>query len=263
MGSKKNKTTSVTVTTPNNPSWLESGVSGLMQRAQATGAGDPYQFTPGANSYQTEAAEGARALGEAIAPQIKSASLLDGLESYMSPYRNDVLGSAMADFDAEAGKTRLAQDLALAGSGAFGGSGASLARSLTEGELARARNTQLSGLLDQMFTRGATLSNNDADRRQAAATVNAQLEAGNRDQLLAALRLQGERGDALRQAEYERAQAPLNLASWEAAIQAGLPLSLFSGQTSNSHSTEKLGSSVFEDIQNGVRTAAAVASLAG
>jgi hypothetical protein len=81
----------------------------------------------------------------------------------------------MGDYDAEAGRRRAAQDLEMAGQGAFGGSGAALTRSLTEGELARGRNSRLAGLLDQMFAQGASLSAGDADRRQQASTAAAQL----------------------------------------------------------------------------------------
>lgn len=111
--------------------------------------------------------------GMGEAPQ--AASVLDRLSSYMTPFRDQVLAAAMDDYDAEAGRRRAVQDLELAGQGAFGGSGAALTRSLTEGELARGRNSRLAGLLDQMFTQGAGLAAGDADRRQQASTAAAQL----------------------------------------------------------------------------------------
>jgi hypothetical protein len=112
-------------------------------------------------------------IGRGEAPQ--AASVLDNLSAYMTPFRDQVLGAAMDDYDAEAGRRRAAQDLELAGQGAFGGSGAALTRSLTEGELARGRNSRLAGLLDQMFAQGAGLASGDADRRQQASTAAAQL----------------------------------------------------------------------------------------
>jgi hypothetical protein len=112
-------------------------------------------------------------IGRGEAPQ--AASVLDNLSAYMTPFRDQVLKAAMDDYDAEAGRRRAAQDLDLAGQGAFGGSGAALTRSLTEGELARGRNSRLAGLLDQMFAQGASLSAGDADRRQQASTAAAQL----------------------------------------------------------------------------------------
>jgi hypothetical protein len=111
--------------------------------------------------------------GRGEVPQ--AASVLDNLSAYMTPFRDQVLAAAMGDYDAEAGRRRAAQDLELAGQGAFGGSGAALTRSLTEGELARGRNSRLAGLLDQMFAQGASLSAGDADRRQQASTAAAQL----------------------------------------------------------------------------------------
>ena len=111
--------------------------------------------------------------GTGEAPQ--AASVLDRLSSYMTPFRDQVLAAAMDDYDAESGRRRAAQDLELAGQGAFGGSGAALTRSLSEGELARGRNSRLAGLLDQMFTQGAGLASGDADRRQQASTAAAQL----------------------------------------------------------------------------------------
>lgn len=261
MGSKKTKSSSVSVSTPNNPAWVEPGVANLFQRSQQLGSSDPHQFVPGANTYQTDAAQRAQELTRQAAPQIQTASLLDGLDNYMSPYRDDVVSAAMADFDTEAARTRIAQELALAGAGAFGGSGAALTKSLTEGELSRARNTQASTLLDQMFNRAATLSGDDANRRQSAALANAQLEAANRDQQLAATQLQGERGDVLRQADYELAQAPLSLASWEAAIQAGLPLSLFQGNTTKSDSTTKDTDSPLDMLQKAVNIASGLAPM--
>lgn len=116
---------------------------------------------------------GARLEGRGEVPQ--AASVLDNLTAYMTPFRDQVLKAAMDDFDAEAGRRRATQDLELAGQGAFGGSGAALTRSLTEGELARGRNSALAGLLDQMFAQGASLSAGDADRRQQASTAAAQL----------------------------------------------------------------------------------------
>ncbi|AWM77084.1 hypothetical protein [Phenylobacterium parvum] len=116
---------------------------------------------------------GARLEGRGEVPQ--AASVLDNLSAYMTPFRDQVLAAAMGDYDAEAGRRRAAQDLEMAGQGAFGGSGAALTRSLTEGELARGRNSRLAGLLDQMFAQGASLSAGDADRRQQASTAAAQL----------------------------------------------------------------------------------------
>ena len=133
--------------------------------APTFGAADTYGAAAG------QAATGQAAMGRAAGAQ--AASLLDNLESYMSPYRRQVVDSALADFDFGAGQTRAQQDLDLAGSGAFGGSGAALTRSMTEDALARGRATTSANILDQMFQRGATLSADDANRRQQVSLANA------------------------------------------------------------------------------------------
>lgn len=154
--------------------WNVDGAADLMRGvarhdaktyAPTFGAADSY----GAVTGQT--AIGQAAMGRSTGAQ--AASLLDNLDSYMSPYRRQVVDSALADFDYSAGQTRAQQDLELAGSGAFGGSGAALTRSMTEDALSRGRATTSANLLDQMFQRGAALSADDANRRQQVSLANA------------------------------------------------------------------------------------------
>ena len=212
MGKKKTKTssteTSRTVTTPTRPDWVDAQARGLNEALTGLGAQDPAAGVAPLSDLERRATEGAAGLGVAPgwgaggtdwagwgrpagagpqAPDLsgaalagrgevpQAASVLDNLSAYMTPFRDQVLHAAMDDYDAEAGRRRAAQDLELAGQGAFGGSGAALTRSLTEGELARGRNSRLAGLLDQMFTQGAGLASGDADRRQQASTSAAQL----------------------------------------------------------------------------------------
>ncbi|MCA3720823.1 hypothetical protein [Phenylobacterium sp.] len=205
--------TSRTVTTPIRPDWVDAQARGLNEALTDLGRRDPAASVAPVSDLERRASEGAAGLGvgagwgaggtdwagwgraapapaPALAPTApdlsgarldgagevpRAASVLDNLSAYMTPFRDQVLQAAMDDYDAEAGRRRAAQDLDLAGQGAFGGSGAALTRSLTEGELARGRNSRLAGLLDQMFTQGASLSAGDADRRQQASTSAAQL----------------------------------------------------------------------------------------
>ncbi|MFM8377366.1 MAG: hypothetical protein ACKN9P_15125 [Phenylobacterium sp.] len=205
--------TSRTVTTPTLPDWVDAQARGLNEALTGLGAQDPAAGVAPLSDLERRATEGAAGLGVApgwgadgtdwagwgrtapavtptlpvTAPDLsgarldgpgdvpRAASVLDNLSAYMTPFRDQVLNAAMDDYDAEAGRRRAAQDLELAGQGAFGGSGAALTRSLTEGELARGRNSRLAGLLDQMFTQGAGLASGDADRRQQASTSAAQL----------------------------------------------------------------------------------------
>jgi hypothetical protein len=215
---------------------------------------------------------GARLEGRGEVPQ--AASVLDNLSAYMTPFRDQVLAAAMGDYDAEAGRRRAAQDLELAGQGAFGGSGAALTRSLTEGELARGRNSRLAGLLDQMFAQGASLSAGDADRRQQASTAAAQLaqardlERARLSQAQDATRMQdalaraqlGQEGELARQrlgldeaasrradaesqarigaqaraVEQARLSAPEQALARRIEMFSGLPLGLFQGSVTDS-----------------------------
>lgn len=211
-GSKKKTSTTTTgtsTTTPNNPVWVSQGLEGLGNKIMGLSALDPKSFVAGPSSLQTKAFENAANLtsspyfgqagdifgnvakagantydattGEAVgydpvtgeAQGYTASSLLEGLDRYMSPYTNDVVNSALADYDYGAGATRANQSLEEARSGAFGGSGAAIGRSLTEGELARGRAATSAQLRDQAFTRGAGLSATDAGFRNQAAQFNA------------------------------------------------------------------------------------------
>jgi hypothetical protein len=107
------------------------------------------------------------------AAQAGPASMLDNLNAYFSPYKQQVVDSTLADFDHQAGQTRAAQAAEAARSGAFGGSRYGVREAQTEGELARARASTEAGLLDQGFTTAAGLSQSDAANRQQAGLFNA------------------------------------------------------------------------------------------
>ncbi len=222
--------------------------------ASKLGGGDP-KAVGGADWY-------ADLMGQA-APSVSAASLLDNLNAYMNPYRDMVTNAEMADFDADAGRTRANQTLQMARQGAFGGSGAALTRSLTEGELARARNAQLSKSLADMFNTGAALSNQDSDRRQQAAVSNAQLAQQHNQWLgqLAADRQANERanlttqaalGQQMRAADQTYREAPLTALAKQVDMFSGLPLTLFHGQTTDtqgsSSSTQKTSGVDMADI---------------
>ena len=205
--SKKTKTTTneTRVMTPNNPAWVTSGMEGLAGKITNYGNLDPYSLVAGPDALQTQAAKSAAGLTsptayqDAInalkgisgqgantyapsmfggadlgaAQQAQSASLLDNLQQYMSPYTKDVVDTSLADYDVGAGQTRAQQALEMAGSGAFGGSGSAITRSMTEDALTRGRGSLSAGLRDQGFQRGAALSSEDADRRQQNSQFNA------------------------------------------------------------------------------------------
>ena len=211
--SKKTKTqstqNSTATVTPNNPTWVSQGLENVGGGLQKLMGMDPRSFVAGPSALQTKAFSDATNLtssphfadagnifkdvagagantydavtGEAVgydpvtgeAKGYTASSLLDGLDRYMSPYTNDVVNSALADFDYGAGQTRANQALDEARSGAFGGSGAAITRAMTEGDLARGRAATSANLRDQAFTRGANLSATDAGFRNDAARFNA------------------------------------------------------------------------------------------
>lgn len=294
MGKKKTKSStqesSHSITTPVNPSWVDDAAKSLADRIQQIGRQDPYSYVAPVSDLERMAVTGASKLGggdpKAIggadwyadlmgqaAPSVSAESLLDNLSAYMNPYRDMVTNAQMADFDADAGRTRANQTLQMARQGAFGGSGAALTRSLTEGELARARNAQLSKSLTDMFNTGASLSNQDSDRRQQAAVSNAQLAQQHnqwRGQLAADrqaneranLTTQAALGQQMRAADQTYREAPLTALAKQVDMFSGLPLTLFHGQTTDtqgsSSSTQK--TSGF-DVGDLARLMEAVASV--
>jgi hypothetical protein len=300
LGGSKSKSSSVTntssrsTTTPLVPGWASTAVQGAAERLNGLFGMDPVGFTPGANSLQTQAAGDAAGLTGSPwnfdraaditrqaadtswitpylqagpAPKVGGEGLLDNLQAYMSPYSKDVVDTALADYDFGAGQTRAQQDLDLAGAGAFGGSGAALTRAATEDAILRGRASTSANLRDQAFSRATSLSNLDADRRQQAQALNADLSlrdsaqkvgwglaAGDQrlraaDQLgslssefdanrRANVATQAQMGDALRQIDQQRAQAPIMHAQQLVAMLNGLPFNLFTGQQTESSGTE-------------------------
>lgn len=256
--SKKTKQTteSKTVTTPTNPQFVTDSLqktTGLIDKVAGL---DPSSLVAGVNPLQQQAADGAAGLGadrswlDSIlnAPNLQPRSLLTNLEDYMSPYRQQVIDTSLADYDFGADKTRAAQDLELAGAGAFSGSGSSLTRSATEGELMRGRGSLAAGLRDQGFNTAANLSNMDAQRAQQTDLANLEAmfqrgnlamgaEASDRANLGTMMSI----GDTMRGIDAQERNAPISLASVLAGLQGSMPYSLLHGQeqTGNSTTTSK------------------------
>lgn len=251
---------------PVNPEWVTNGASGLYSQAQGLAAANPQSYVAGPNALQTQAGAGASALttspdvyqtAEGItsnafgrpAAQSDAVQASPYLSQYMSPYTNDVVNSSLASFDNQAGQTRAQQALQMAQSGAFGGSGAAIDQSLTNGQLALSRGQLQSGLLNQGFTTALGAAENDANNAQSANNENAQLKQSNRQMILNAanqlgglatqqnqnanqnIATQDAAGGVLQGISQQQAQAPLNLQSWLGQYFSGLPLNLFQGQT--------------------------------
>ena len=271
MSSKKTNTSSNTATntnttqnftsTPTNPGWVTSGVQGLANTVTGLAGQDPSSFVAGADPLQTTAATNAAGLTlppqfaagagdfNSITPStVGTASLLPNLQSYMSPYTNDVVNSTLANYDKQAGYTQAGQALSLANDDTFGGSGGAIAQSLTDQGLAMNRAQIEAQLRDQGFTQGATLANEDANRGEQSNIANAQdtLAAGQgltqnaADQNSAAnanVNTQSSIGEILQAIAQAKAQAPIGAAGNIASIFDGLPLNLFTGQSGSTDGT--------------------------
>lgn len=310
MSSKSttNQTTHQTVT-PTNPDWVTQPVQTLAGQIGDLSSLDPYSLVAGPNALQTQAAgelsglspnNGAytnandlfQGLMNTAAPQTtavtgQAASLLPNINSYMSPYLNDVVNSSLADYDFGAGQTRAQNQLALANDDTFGGSGGAIQTAMSNDAIDRGRATLASQLLNQGYQQAGALANNDADRQQqmALANMTAQNQASqfNASALQAQLAQQAQAaqgmvntanaqnqaqlsdaaaqaslGDQLRQIQAAYNVAPISLLSSETGLLNSLPLSLFHGQTtdgtSNSTTTSYNPIGAFGSLATGLDT---------
>ncbi len=293
--SDKKQTTNSTSTTnsnvtqsPINPPYVDNALQGLVGQITDLSNANPTSFTPGPNGIQQQtynflsgldpniaaygSAEGLfQGLMDTPTPQVgtataQAASLLPGLQQYMSPYLNNVVNSSLADYNFGAGQTQAANKLALAGDDTFGGSGGAIQTAMSNDAIDRGRASLVSGLLNQGYGQAATMANEDADRAQQVALANAaatnqsqQFNASQVEQALNRQRLAGEDlantagqntqqqlaiaqakagiGDTFHQIDQAQALAPLSLLGTQASLFSGLPLSLVHGQNTNGTST--------------------------
>lgn len=247
-----NRTASST-TTPIIPEWGASLTQGVAGQVGSLLGRDAGSYVAPIQGLQSRAAAGALNLGDTgwLAPHINAATPFasggkasNWVNQYLNPYLKDVIDTSAADFDANAGQVRAQQALDLAGAGAFGGSGAALTQSMTEGELARGRATTLSGLRSRAYEQALGAAAGDADRATQARIANAQMalqdraqkvgygfqaEANQRDNIAA----QAQLGAMLRDIDQQQRQAPITNTQQIVAMLNGLPLGLFVGQQQN------------------------------
>ncbi len=272
-GSKSNTSSSSSsnsnthsTTTPNAPDWASSLTQNIAGQVGGLVGANPQSLVAPANPLQQEA--GANATNLSGTPwdydaatnlttgvaQADTPSISSNIGQFMNPYLKNVVGATSADLDASDAKVRAQQALNLAGSGAFGGSGAALTQSSTEGELARARASSIGNLLSQGYSQALT-----------GATAQAQLQQQQQAQRLAAagqlatvagdyganqranVATQQSAGDDLRNITQAQDQAPVTSTAQVVAMLSGLPIGLFTGSTtdgtSNSQSSGKSSSS--------------------
>ncbi len=276
-------------TTPIVPDWASDLVRKGANRVGSLFDQDPQARVAPANGLLNQAARGAAGLSggaaaqtdwlkpymEADTPFSSGGKAHNYIGNYLNPYLKDVVDASAADFDASSGQVRAQQTLDLAGSGAFGGSGAALSRSLTEGELARGRASTLSGLRSRAFETALGAAAGDADRATQARMSNAQVKLqdqaqkvgfgfrGQQQQLAAYadqranITTQADLGEVFRGIDMEQRNAEATNAGQIVAMLSGLPINLFTGQ-SRQESTASSGTSKTKGSSIG-----ATASIAG
>jgi hypothetical protein len=248
-------------TTPDVPDWASSLTQNIAgQVGNLTGL-NPQTLVAPANPLQQQAAanatnlsgtpwdyDAATDLTTGVA-QADTPSIASNIGQFMDPYLKNVVGATSADLDTSDSKVRAQQALDLAGSGAFGGSGAALTQSATEGELARARATSIGNLLSQGYAQalsGATsqaqLQQQQQAQRLAAAgqlaTVADDYGADQRANVAA----QQSAGDDLRNITQAQDQAPVTSTQQVVAMLSGLPIGLFTGSTTDGTSNAQMQS---------------------
>lgn len=254
-------TSSSSTSTPIVPDWASTLTQNVANQVGGLVGANPQSQVAPVNSLQNLAAANATNLsgtpwdynaaadltasvGQAKAPDISSY-----INQFMNPYLQQVVGATSADLDANDAKVRAQQALSLAGSGAFGGSGAALAQSATEGELDRARATSIGNLLSQGYSQAlsgaqaqAQLQQQQMQQRLGAAnqlaSIGSEYDAG----LRANAATQAAVGDDLRNVAQQQAQAPITSTQQVVAMLSGLPINLFTGsQTNGTSSTAASG----------------------
>lgn len=192
----------------------------------------------------------------------KAASLLDNLDAYVNPELNNVVRTSLEGYDQDAAAQRAQYAADGARNKAFGGSRYALGESALLGDLTRDRAMMEAGLRSNAYDKAFGYSNLDAGRRQEAdrfgAETQFQANLANQDSqnrvidryltsagLLSGLGstsdasnranigLLADLGGDQRAISQSEATAPISLLQVQQALLSGLPLSMFTGQTTS------------------------------
>ena len=186
--------------------------------------GDMQQWSPDMLDAQS-AYDAAMQAGNFQGASAGAHSLLSGLDKYMSPYTDDVVNTTLANNREAQGQAEAQRAAAAAGSGASRGTRNSIFEAIAQVGRERENANLEAGLRDQAFNTGATFSADDANRRQSAANLNAQLsqQAGLANQQAALQRAGMMFQGALSDQSYQNAAGQFNANSQNnrALTQAG------------------------------------------
>jgi hypothetical protein len=243
-------------TSPTNPQWVTDLATSLGSHINALQGTDPTSYVANATPLLQTAANSAgdltgdpwayagasdvtRGLANAKTPDIAG-----NVSKFMDPYLSSVVNATSADLDHSDGLARAQDNLDLAGSGAFGGSGAALTKAATEDALSRARATTLGGLRSHGFdtalggaTNQAGLEEQNRGLRLGAASQLATIADQAQTQQRANIAAQTAAAQPIQAIDQAKAQAPLDFQSFLSQLFAGTLPQLFQGQTGTEDQT--------------------------
>lgn len=284
-----------------NPQNYVAPASGLQSQAWGQGAAT----LGGASNNFNEAVGAISTANSATTPlaqgtSFKAASLLDNLDAYVNPELNNVVRTSLQGYDQDAAAREAQYAAQGAKNGAFGGSRFALGESALLGDLTRGRAATEAGLRSSAYDKAFGYSNLDADRRQGADQFAAQsafqanlANQGSQNQVIdryltsagllsgigsardasnrSNIDLLSQLGGDQRDIAQSQATAPLSLLQAQQSLLSGLPLGMFSGQTSTgqttgqttgtSTGTEIKSPSLLQGIGQGAQAAASLAAL--
>lgn len=235
---------------PTNPDWVTNLVSGQAGSVDALSATNPQSYIAGPTPLLTTAAnaagdltsspwnyDAAADLTRGVAND-KAPSIAANMSQFQDPYLKSVVGATSAALDHSDGLARAQDDLSLAGSGAFGGSGAALTKAATEGELSRARAQSIGGLESAGYstalggaTAQAQLQQQQQQQKLASAAQLANLSSQSAADNRANIATQDTAAQPIQSINQATAQAPIDFQTAINQLLAALPLSLFQGQS--------------------------------
>ena len=205
--------------------------AGMAELAPQVAAQDPYQAaayaqavdpTTGLGAYQPFLTKAGTAADAATGLTGTGAGTgVGSIESYMSPYQQQVIDATMADYDAQAAKSRLGLGAQAVSGGAFGSGRHGIAEAEFDALSNRGRAAQLANLRSTGFQQAAQRRQQDLANQMGIANLQSGLGAAQQDFSRAQIAGLGTLGatqqaqnqailDAQRQASQMAVQDPIN-----------------------------------------------------
>jgi hypothetical protein len=268
--------------TPNVPTWLQTPAMQFASNIGNLQNANPSTYTPQQNTLQLQSQQAAQNLqnpqftgayntltGITKPGDVQGESVLSNLSSYYNPFQSQVIDPVLQQYDFNAGQTQAQQAAKAAANGAFGSSRYGFQEAQTAQDLAMGRAQTQGGLLSQMYTQAAGMSEADAARRQQADLANQQMAAGYNQTLLGesaqqeSLRnaiqenaranqaAQQTAGQQLWNNQVQQQQAPLQYQANLEGLLSGLNPAMYTGQTNTSSAS---GQSAGTQVGSGTQT---------